>query len=105
VFASRCLEGGYALSYVEALAAGLPVVAVQGSSVAEHVAAAGTGLTVSADADTGGWAQVLSTATARRGQFAAAARAAYEQSFTPASWLSAITGVYAAAGVALAGAR
>lgn len=43
IFPSECVEGGIPLSYVEALAAGRPVVALAGSSAADDVASSGAG--------------------------------------------------------------
>lgn len=50
VFTSRCYEGAVPLVYVEALAAGLPVLAFEGSSVPLAVRAEGTGAVTSWDA-------------------------------------------------------
>lgn len=43
VFPSRCIEGATPLVYLEALAAGLPVLAFKGSAVSQAVDAQGTG--------------------------------------------------------------
>ncbi|MFG2869406.1 glycosyltransferase family 4 protein [Streptomyces sp. NPDC048338] len=50
VFPSRCYEGAVPLVYVEALAAGLPVLAFEGSSVPSAVRSEGTGAVTSWDA-------------------------------------------------------
>ncbi|MGW5433716.1 glycosyltransferase family 4 protein [Streptomyces sp. NPDC004059] len=83
VFPSRCLEGA-PLIQVEALAAGLPILAFDGSSVAESVRALGTGAVV-------GWDEplrpVLADAAERFCTLRAHCREVFEAHFTEQAWL------------------
>lgn len=83
VFPSRCLEGA-PLVQVEALAAGLPILAFDGSSVAESVRSLGTGATV-------GWqeplAPVLTAASERFPGLRAHCRRVFDTYFTERAWL------------------
>ncbi|MCF2529273.1 glycosyltransferase family 4 protein [Yinghuangia soli] len=83
VFPSRCFEGA-PLVYVEALAAGLPVLAFEGSSVAESVRAAGTGTVV-------GWDEpllpVLDEAARRFPALVGHCRAVFAERFTEEAWV------------------
>lgn len=98
IFPSRCLEGA-PLVQVEALAAGLPVLAFDGSSVAESVRAHGTGAVVS-------WDQplppALVAATAVFPALRAHCRRVFEDHFSERTWLHRTLSVYDAV---LAGGR
>ncbi|MFD9130433.1 glycosyltransferase [Kitasatospora sp. NPDC059571] len=90
VFPSRCLEGA-PLVQIEALAAGLPVLAFEGSSVAESVRARGTGAVL-------GWddplAPVLATARERFPALRAHCRRVFEENFTEATWVRSVEDLY-----------
>jgi glycosyltransferase involved in cell wall biosynthesis len=47
VISTECAEGAVATTYIEALSAGIPTVALAGSSAADHISANGTGLVYS----------------------------------------------------------
>ncbi|MGW0766160.1 glycosyltransferase family 4 protein [Streptomyces sp. NPDC002676] len=91
VFPSRCMEGAVPLVYLEALAAGLPVFALEGSSVPRIVQAQGTGHVV-------GWEEPLGPALARAGQHFPALRAHCRQVFAEhyceQVWVTRIRRVY-----------
>lgn len=92
IFCSRVYEGAVPLVYIEALAAGLPVVAFAGSSVAESVQESGTGLVT-------GWdrplAPVLAEATERFASLRAHCRQAYADHFTEKVWADRMVALYA----------
>ncbi|MEV7175495.1 glycosyltransferase family 4 protein [Kitasatospora sp. NPDC093679] len=90
VFPSRCLEGA-PLVQVEALAAGLPVLAFEGSSVAETVRARGTGTVVRWDEPLG---PVLAAAGARFPALRTHCRRIFEDHFTEATWLRSVEDLY-----------
>ncbi|MFF8375716.1 glycosyltransferase family 4 protein [Streptomyces sp. NPDC015661] len=90
VFPSRCLEGA-PLVQVEALAAGLPILAFDGSSVAESVRSLGTGTAV-------GWgdplAPVLADAAERFPALRAHCRRVFDTYFTEDAWLRQVERLY-----------
>ncbi|NUU20417.1 MAG: glycosyltransferase, partial [Streptomycetaceae bacterium] len=90
VFPSRCFEGA-PLIHVEALAAGLPVLAFAGSSVAEAVRAHGTGTVVD-------WHEPLLPALHRADAtfptLRAHCRRVFAAHFTETAWLDAIRRLY-----------
>ncbi len=90
VFPSRSPEGG-PLAYGEALAAGLPVIALAGSGAADDVAESGSGLVLSSWSELAG---AIRTIDERWPAFSAAARRRYEEAYSEATWLSATTEVY-----------
>ncbi|MFG2824446.1 glycosyltransferase family 4 protein [Kitasatospora sp. NPDC048365] len=90
VFPSRCLEGA-PLVQLEALAAGLPILAFEGSSVAESVRADGTGAVVSWDEPL---PPALSHAAARFPGLRAHCRRVFEDSYTERTWLRSTEGLY-----------
>jgi glycosyltransferase involved in cell wall biosynthesis len=91
VFPSRCLEGA-PLVQAEALAAGLPVLVFEGSSVAESVRAQGTGTVVSWDQDL---APVLAEAAGRFPGLRGHCRHVFEDCFSQATWLRSMQDLYA----------
>lgn len=91
VFPSRWPESATPLVVLEALAAGLPVVALRGNTAADLIAARKCGLVV---ADDDGWTRSLIAATTDRGTLATSARATYDELFAPDAWLRGITAVY-----------
>jgi glycosyltransferase involved in cell wall biosynthesis len=94
VFPGRCLEGGYPLSVVEGLAAGLPVVAVAGSSAADLLARNGGGVVVATDATSSDWSQIISAVQSTRAGLSRAARGVYDSRFSRSHWLRSIDAVY-----------
>ncbi len=91
VLPSRWPESATPLVVLEALAAGVPVVALAGNAAADLVAETGCGAVVGSDA---AWGDALVEVRAGRDAFASAARATYEQRFRPQAWLTGITAVY-----------
>ncbi|WP_208899720.1 glycosyltransferase family 4 protein [Streptomyces incarnatus] len=85
---------------IEALAAGLPTLAFEGSSVAESVREHGTGLVTQWDEPL---APVLQEAAARFPSLRAHCRQVYADHYTERAWLSRITGVYEEAARAAGG--
>jgi len=83
VFPSRCLEGA-PLVQVEALAAGLPILAFDGSSVAESVRARGTGVAVSWDEPL---QPALHAAAERFPGLRAHCRQVFDDHFTERTWV------------------
>ncbi|OAH09614.1 glycosyltransferase family 4 protein [Streptomyces jeddahensis] len=92
VFSSRVYEGAVPLVYIESLAAGLPVLAFDGSSVAESVRESGTGLVVR-------WGRpfspVLAEAAARFPALRAHCRQMYADHFAQRIWTDRMTALYA----------
>lgn len=90
IFPSRCLEGA-PLVQVEALAAGLPVLAFHGSSVAESVRVHGTGAVV-------GWDQplrpALDAAAAHFPALRAHCRRVFDDHFSERTWLRQTLALY-----------
>jgi glycosyltransferase involved in cell wall biosynthesis len=90
VFPSRSYEAAPCVE-VEALAAGLPIVAFAGSSVAESVHERGTGLVTEWDRPLG---PVLKEATARFPALRARCRQMYADHFTQQIWTDRMTDLY-----------
>ncbi|MEV6290594.1 glycosyltransferase family 4 protein [Streptomyces sp. NPDC051896] len=91
VFPSRWYEGAPCVE-VEALAAGLPIVAFAGSSVAESVRERGTGVVTQWDQPLDA---VLAEATARFPSMRAHCRQVYAEHFTERVWTARMAGLYA----------
>lgn len=91
VFPSRCVESAAPLVVIEALAAGLPVVALAGNSASDLLAHTGAGVVVPDDTS---WGRGLAAVRTQQSQLSIAAREAYERHFHPDSWLGGITRVY-----------
>ncbi|MGX1669811.1 glycosyltransferase [Streptomyces sp. NPDC055400] len=96
VFPSRWYEVAPCV-HVEALAAGLPVLAFEGSSVAEAVREHGTGLVTQWDKPL---APVLTEAATRFPSLRPRCRQVYAGHYTEPAWITRITEAYEAAGVA-----
>ncbi|MGW1030142.1 glycosyltransferase family 4 protein [Streptomyces sp. NPDC002577] len=90
VFPSRWYEAAPCVA-VEALAAGLPIMAFAGSSVAESVREHGTGLVTEWDQPL---AQILSEAAARFPSLRSRCRQVYADHFTERAWTAAIRQIY-----------
>jgi glycosyltransferase involved in cell wall biosynthesis len=90
VFASRCFENA-PLALLEALAAGLPVLAFAGSAAAESVRQHGTGAVVRWDEPL---APALAAASARFPGLRAHCREVFDRHFTARAWVHAIESVY-----------
>ncbi|MEU6657875.1 glycosyltransferase family 4 protein [Streptomyces sp. NPDC046821] len=93
VFPSRCHEGAPCVE-VEALAAGLPILAFEGSSVAESVREHGTGRVTRWDEPL---APVLTEAATRFPTLREHCEQVYANHFTEESWVTRITEAYEAA--------
>jgi glycosyltransferase involved in cell wall biosynthesis len=91
VLPSRCAEGAAPLTYLEALAAGRPVVAREGSSAADDIRIGGTGIVYHSQADL---AQAVRQANSNAAAYGWAARARFEERYSVTSWLETIEAVY-----------
>nr|WP_246325809.1 glycosyltransferase [Actinomycetospora corticicola] len=93
VVPSLWAEAGPPLTYVEALAAGVPVVAVEGNGAADDIARNGTGLVVGKEF-VEDLAIALKDVARDRPRLGPRARAVYEQHFSTGAWVRALTDVY-----------
>jgi glycosyltransferase involved in cell wall biosynthesis len=93
IFPSRCHEGAPCIE-IEALAAGLPIVAFEGSSVAESVSQRGTGLVTRWEEPLG---SVLTEAAERFPHLRGRCRQVYSAEFTEQVWTARVLDVYEAA--------
>lgn len=91
IFPSRCAEGGIAQTYVEALAAGRPIVALEGNSVADDVLESGTGMVYGANRSIQTALQLVEN---DRNGFASTARQRFEAHFSRNAWMESILKVY-----------
>ncbi|WP_433803011.1 glycosyltransferase family 4 protein [Actinomycetospora sp. CA-084318] len=104
VVPSLWAEAGPPLTYVEALAAGVPVVAVEGNGAADDIARNGTGVVVGPIQQRSGSAPLrvpdedlavaLKDVARDRPRLSPRARAVYEQHFSTDAWVRALTDVY-----------
>ncbi|PWW21892.1 glycosyltransferase involved in cell wall biosynthesis [Geodermatophilus normandii] len=94
VVPSLWAEAGPPLTYVEALAAGVPAVAWAGNGAADDVAAQGTGAVVDRAPTTAALAAALDGVYRDRDRLAARCRAAYETRFSTGTWIDDLLGVY-----------
>ncbi|MET8398203.1 glycosyltransferase family 4 protein [Streptomyces sp900116325] len=94
VFPSRWYEGAVPLVYIEGLAAGLPVIAFEGSAVAEAVRDSGTGFVAQWDKPLD---RLLAEAVATFPQLRAHCRHVYASHFTERAWTTRIGRTYEAA--------
>ena len=91
VFPSRWLEHS-PITVIEALAAGLPLVALNGNMAADLVAQHHVGAVVNSEDE---WASALRTSRSAQEEHAEAARRTYETYFTPAALVDALERCYA----------
>lgn len=89
VFPSRCFEG-FGLVYMEAIAAGTPVLAWEPSVVASFVAADGTGLVVGKS----GLAGALEAAEELFPGLRLRCRSVFEARYTEETWTAGVLGIY-----------
>ena len=105
VVPSLWAEAGPPLTYVEALASGVPVVAVAGNGAADDVAARGTGLVVGKDGwgersdggfgtDSAELAVALKDVQRDRARLSPHCRAVYEAHYSTGAWVQALLDVY-----------
>ena len=90
VFPSACLEMQPTV-VIEAMSAGIPIVALKGNAGADLVMRFGAGLVYSNADDL---ERCLEHARLNRGALGAAGRKAYEQFYAPEKWLSSIEDLY-----------
>lgn len=91
---SRLAEGAIPLTYIEALAAGRPVVSVAGNGAADDIAAHRTGAVAKTFDDI---ANALENVEIHWSECSARASARYRDQFTSETWLRATTAVYRSA--------
>lgn len=91
VFSSRCREGGIAMSYVEALAAGRPTLSIGRHSVSDDVKMRGTGIAVDGFDELPAGSDALD---AKLSKLAISASATFEDFFTEAVWLDRMRELY-----------
>ncbi|WP_051683729.1 glycosyltransferase family 4 protein [Blastococcus sp. URHD0036] len=90
-------EAGPPLTYVEALAAGVPTVAWAGNGAADDVTRHGTGAVVPREPARDELAAALAGVERDRAALSAACRSAYETYFSIPAWIDNLTAVYTAA--------
>ncbi len=100
VFPSRWREG-LPTVFLEALAAGLPAVAVKGSSVADCVTRHGLGAAPERDSDELEWADELTSVAQDRDALSARCRRVFESEFSLGRWLASVQALYASVGMPL----
>ncbi|MEJ2862451.1 glycosyltransferase family 4 protein [Actinomycetospora flava] len=93
VIPSKWFEG-LPTVYLEALAAGVPVICFPGNSAADDVATHGLGVVTGPSPDTDEVAQALLRVLAAGPPLRDRARASFTERFTAATWLRSITAVY-----------
>ncbi|MEJ2887841.1 glycosyltransferase family 4 protein [Actinomycetospora aeridis] len=98
VVPSRWFEG-LPTVYLEALAAGLPVLAVDGNSAADDVAAHDLGVVVPTSFGTADLRAALAAVADRGADLRRRAGASFRDRFTAPTWCDTITGVYDGTGV------
>lgn len=91
IFPSQWRESAPALTYVEALAASRPTLAVGANAVADDVIAAQSGVAAGEFSEL---ATGMMRLTDHLRQYSAAARSRFEQQYSETSWLSRISAIY-----------
>ena len=91
VFPSLCFESAASLSYLEAIARGLPVLALTGNAVADDVLDGGTGVVVSSLPD---FARGIDAIEADHSGFSTRAEKRFAEQFSKDVWIERIEGVY-----------
>ncbi|WP_416417162.1 glycosyltransferase family 4 protein [Paenarthrobacter aromaticivorans] len=91
VFPSAWAEGAVPLTYIEALAAGRPVVASSGNAAADDIADNGTGLVLDSWTELG---QALEAVRRDLPTFCSRARDHYDLNFGTAQWIENISDLY-----------
>lgn len=97
MFPSVWFEAGASQVYVEAMAAGLPTLAVEGNGTSDDITAHGLGVIVERNPTVAHIAAALDELRADRGELGERCVASYAARFTDDRWLAAIERVYAAA--------
>jgi len=92
VFPSKALEGA-PLVYGEAMSAGLPVVAAEGSTVAAQALADQTGTTFDWGDDTS-LQEALQYTSDHQAELSQRAKSIYQRRYTPKVWIDGITDTY-----------
>jgi glycosyltransferase involved in cell wall biosynthesis len=95
VVPSMWAEAGPPLTYVEALAAGVPTVAWAGNGAADDVALHDTGMVVGRPPTTAELAAALDQVRRDRARLATRCRAEFEARFSTSAWVDALLTVYA----------
>ena len=88
-------EAGPPLTYVEALAAGVPSVAVAGNGAADDIDLHGTGVVISRSPDTAELTVALKEVHRDRARLGVLCRSAYECRFSTEAWVQSLLDVYA----------
>ena len=96
IFPSLWREG-LPLVFLEALAAGLPCIAIKGSSVADCLTEHRLGGVLPRSADSAEWEDQLSLVTKGRNALSSRCRAAYEAKYSVDRWITTTEAVYAMA--------
>ena len=91
VFPSLWRESAPAMTYVEALAAGRPTLAIGTNAVADDVAASGSGVVI---ADVSLLVDGMAAISARLLEASGAARRRYDARFSERAWLRQMSGIY-----------
>ncbi|MEJ2866259.1 glycosyltransferase family 4 protein [Actinomycetospora sp. OC33-EN08] len=94
VVPSLWAEAGPPLTYVEALASHVPVVAFAGNGAADDIARHGTGVVVDRLPDPADLAVALKDVQRDRAALAQRARTTYDQHFSTRAWVQALTDTY-----------
>ncbi len=95
IFPSKAMEGA-PLVYGEAMQAGLPIVAANGSTLATQTLVDHTGAVFTWD-DPSSLTTALGFVAERRAELANRAQAIYESRYTPEAWINDVTEIYRAA--------